>query len=226
MIKSLLTAAALAVLAFSPASADVVLDTNGIGGTGTNLVFNSFDPTLGLVLGTLNGQHDEIVRLRDLSGDAGFAGTGGQNGNDIKIFNTADLDITVWDATNTTQLGTTRDIFSLKGTGTVFFRVTTQETDGSTKTTLFQPGGFDLGNGNQQNGFDFKAINGEVITDLDIFTVGGKINDFEHFRIDVAPLASAVPEASTWAMLIIGFAGIGFMRMRRRKTGEAGFRFA
>jgi hypothetical protein len=28
----------------------------------------------------------------------------------------------------------------------------------------------------------------------------------------------AVPEASTWAMLIVGFAGIGFMAYRRRPT--------
>jgi hypothetical protein len=30
-------------------------------------------------------------------------------------------------------------------------------------------------------------------------------------------LASSVPEPSTWAMLLIGFAGIGFMAYRRRK---------
>ena len=29
---------------------------------------------------------------------------------------------------------------------------------------------------------------------------------------------SAVPEPSTWAMMILGFAGIGFMAYRRRKS--------
>jgi hypothetical protein len=28
----------------------------------------------------------------------------------------------------------------------------------------------------------------------------------------------AVPEPSTWAMMILGFAGVGFMTYRRRKT--------
>jgi hypothetical protein len=32
---------------------------------------------------------------------------------------------------------------------------------------------------------------------------------------------TAVPEASTWAMLILGFAGIGFMAYRRKSSGEA-----
>lgn len=31
------------------------------------------------------------------------------------------------------------------------------------------------------------------------------------------PVASAVPETSTWAMLIIGFAGVGFVAHRRRR---------
>jgi hypothetical protein len=35
---------------------------------------------------------------------------------------------------------------------------------------------------------------------------------------------SAVPEPSTWAMLILGFAGVGFMAYRRKNT--AAFRFA
>jgi PEP-CTERM motif len=33
---------------------------------------------------------------------------------------------------------------------------------------------------------------------------------------DIHPLATAVPEPSTWAMMILGFAGIGFMAYRRK----------
>jgi hypothetical protein len=32
------------------------------------------------------------------------------------------------------------------------------------------------------------------------------------------PVAAAVPEPSTWAMMILGFAGIGFMAYRRRNN--------
>jgi hypothetical protein len=36
---------------------------------------------------------------------------------------------------------------------------------------------------------------------------------------------SAVPEPSTWAMMILGFIGLGFMAYRRKQNGSA-FRFA
>jgi hypothetical protein len=188
MQKLLLLATTALIGLTVSARADIIIDTTGQGGTGTNVVFNSFDPVLGLVLGSLNGQHDEVVRFRDLSGNPNFAGTGGQNGNDIKLFNTGDLDIQVFDSTDTTQLGITREIFSLKGDGTVFFHVTALETDGSFQTFNF--GGYTLGNG--QNGFDFQAINGERIWDFDVVDIGGTITDFEHYRIDVSP-AVAVP---------------------------------
>jgi len=32
----------------------------------------------------------------------------------------------------------------------------------------------------------------------------------------LVPFASAVPEPSTWAMMILGFAGVGFMAYRRK----------
>jgi hypothetical protein len=217
-MRRLLAMLATTCALVAPATADVILDTNGQGGTGDNVIFNSFNPLLGLVLGTLNGQHNEIVRFRDLSGNAGFAGTGGQNGNDIKIFNTSDLDITVFDPTNTTQITTARDIFSLKGSGDVFIRVTALESDNSFK--VFNFGSFTLSNG--QSGFDLQAINGENIFDIDIFTSPtGVITDFEHYRID--PAVRAVPGPVVGAGLpgiLAGLVGLwGWKRNRNRKQG-------
>ncbi len=55
---------------------------------------------------------------------------------------------------------------------------------------------------------------------------------FELYVIDqvgelqtVFGIASAVPEPSTWAMMILGFFGIGFMAYRRKSQGSA-FRIA
>jgi PEP-CTERM motif len=40
-------------------------------------------------------------------------------------------------------------------------------------------------------------------------------------------VTSAVPEPSTWAMMVLGFAGLGFMAYRRKnRTGELNFRVA
>ena len=210
MKRLLLAATALLALA-GAAKAEIVLDTTGQGGTGNNVIFSSI---LGgnLILGKLNGQNDEVVRFFDKSNTSTF--TGSANGNDIKIFNTSDLDITVFDRTNLLQLATTRDIFSIKGDGTLFIRATAKEADGTFKDFNFSEV---LGSG--QNGFDLKAINGEVIWDVDLRVVGGSIQDFEHFRIDVAPQVAAVPEIGTWMMMILGFAGIGAVGMRKKLGG-------
>jgi hypothetical protein len=219
MKRLLLATTALLALSAVSAKADVVLDTNGLGGTGNNVVFSQI-VSGNLILGHLNGQNNEIVRFRDLSGNGGFSGSA--NGNDIKIINTRDLDVTVFDAANLVQLGTTRDIFSLKGSGSVFIRVDAVKADGTAETFNFgslTDHDFQL-SASAQRGFDFKTINGEVITDIDIFLVGlnSNITDFEHFRIDAAPIpqVEGVPETSTWIMMIAGFLGIGGLAMRRQ----------
>jgi hypothetical protein len=40
-----------------------------------------------------------------------------------------------------------------------------------------------------------------------------------------AAIASAVPEPSTWAMMILGFSGVGFLAYRKKRNGSS-FRFA
>jgi len=213
MRKLLLVTTALLALSALPAKAEITFDTTGLGGTGTNVIFSSiFDNRL--ILGRLNGQNDEVVRFRDLTPtqDPNNPFTGAANGNDIKIFNTEDLDISVFNSTNLTQLGVTRDVFSVKGDGTLFLRVTALETDGTFKDFFLSQ---ELTSG--QNGFDIQAVNGEKIWDVDLRVVGGRITDFEHFRIDVAPAVAAVPELSTWFMMILGFAGVGLVSLRKRE---------
>jgi hypothetical protein len=125
----------------------------------------------------------------------------------------------------------------------VFFLVKALETDGSTQIFSFTGlpndvaglggGGYELKNG--QNGFDFTTANGERILDIDLYirdcstgtcVVGGKITDFEHFRLEIAPQVAAVPELSTWAMMILGFLGVGGLAMRKRNNEGHAFRIA
>jgi hypothetical protein len=225
MTRLLAATAVAALLLTVPAKADIILDTTGIGGTGNNVIFSSIANS-GLILGRLNGQNDEVVRFLDRSAfnpDGGIlAGlfSGAANGNDIKIVNTSELDITVFDRNNLTQLTTTRDIFSIVGTGTLLIRATALEADGTFKDFLFSSV---LSNG--QNGFDLKAINGERIWDVDFRVVGGSITDFEHFRIDVAPGVTAVPGPIAGAGLpgLIAACGAlyGFGVRRRRKVAHS-----
>lgn len=41
-------------------------------------------------------------------------------------------------------------------------------------------------------------------------------NDVIQGQVDIPPFTRGVPEPSTWAMMILGFAGVGFMAYRRR----------
>jgi hypothetical protein len=43
-----------------------------------------------------------------------------------------------------------------------------------------------------------------------------QVNGFEEALLFVPQVASAVPEPSTWAMMILGFCGLGFMAYRRK----------
>ena len=54
-------------------------------------------------------------------------------------------------------------------------------------------------------------------TTLDFFIVDGFLPDnLGGVSLDINPINSAVPEPSTWAMMILGFAGVGFMAYRRK----------
>jgi PEP-CTERM motif len=47
-----------------------------------------------------------------------------------------------------------------------------------------------------------------------------QVNGFEE-ALEFIPQVAAVPEPSTWAMMILGFCGVGFMAYRRKQNGPA-----
>jgi hypothetical protein len=211
--KALLAGLALLAIAAAPAKADVIL-SNQLSGTGDNVIFNSL--TGGLAIGSFNGQHTGFVNFTDLSGNPLF--TAAANGNDIKIANTTNLSIQVFD-TSLNLLATSTDVFSLKGTGTVTAFVTAIDQFGNTEPIkIFNLGAIDP---NAQSGFTFTAINGEAITLLRLLDTGGNIAEFEHYRIDVAPSIAAVPVPAVGTGLpgILAGALFLFRWMRRRREG-------
>jgi len=210
-LRYLATAATLVLALATPAAADVILSTN-LSGTGDNVVFQSL---LGHVaVGAFNGQHTGIVDFTDLSNDALFIGAA--NGNDIKIANTSNLQVQVFNSAGTIIQNTLTDVFSLKGTGSVTAFVSAVDKNGVAEPIkTFSLGALDP---NAQSGFTLSAINGEQITKFALVDTGGTIADFEHYRVDVAGVA-AVPGPVAGAGLpgLIGacVALWGF-RLRRR----------
>jgi PEP-CTERM motif len=95
---------------------------------------------------------------------------------------------------------------------------TAVDNDGQTFTFNNNGAGFDLGVGH--NFFGFKGINGETIQNFTMQFTGTGVFDLRQVRLDGATVG-AVPEPSTWAMMILGFAGVGFLAYRRRSKGAA-----
>jgi hypothetical protein len=57
------------------------------------------------------------------------------------------------------------------------------------------------------------------------YSVAGGPAAYGANRLGAFTLTAAVPEPQTWAMMLLGFAGIGFMAYRRKQNGSA-FRLA
>ena len=71
---------------------------------------------------------------------------------------------------------------------------------------------------NPTNIYSFNLITGFAVPTQLHFGVIDEIytDNAGAYTIVITQLASAVPEPSTWAMMILGFAGIGFMAYRRK----------
>jgi Protein of unknown function (DUF642)/PEP-CTERM motif len=76
----------------------------------------------------------------------------------------------------------------------------------------------------QEETLDFTATGSSTTISL----VGNTIPNGIYIGLDTVdleqisgPITSAVPEPSTWAMMILGFCGVGFMAYRRKQNGAA-----
>jgi hypothetical protein len=73
----------------------------------------------------------------------------------------------------------------------------------------------------------FEQLHAFSITNASWFVSGVNVLSFKvtdegpplGFRVDA--LAGSVPEPSTWAMMVLGFMGVGFMAYRRKSSGPA-----
>jgi hypothetical protein len=79
---------------------------------------------------------------------------------------------------------------------------------------------FDVTSPNGSNIFNIIADAGESYTGASFSTTNGGFADLKQLRLVLAGSTPAVPEPATWAMMLLGFGGIGFaMRRSRRGSG-------
>ncbi|WP_187399381.1 PEPxxWA-CTERM sorting domain-containing protein [Bradyrhizobium paxllaeri] len=63
--------------------------------------------------------------------------------------------------------------------------------------------------------FNVHALDDQLIRTITV-AANGQLDDIRQVRLGDVEAIAAVPEPSTWAMLILGFAGVGFMAYRRK----------
>jgi hypothetical protein len=230
LITALATAAATLAVA-SPAFADVTqVAASSVQGTlvhGTNT-----EQTAATVTGNLgqngpnivnfdadtNGPGD-LLRLQDGSGQADVTGaeiTLGGTPNDTYNILSGNIYLTGHAGMQDIEFA-----FTSGAIGTVDFILTTLEADGvTTMNTAFD----NVAIGNGDTFYAFLASNGESITNLfyHIDSPPGSVSLIKQVRIDLAgQFNSGVPEPGTWAMMLLGFGGIGFaMRRGRKQNGR------
>lgn len=226
MIRHLSTIAAfgMSMLAVTPAPASIVMvDSSSI--QGQEVLFNNPGPYVGTTVTGHTNQSNTLVDFRGTTVSSGnipagnviMAG-GGQAvltgilntetnpPNDTVPLNSLSLSLQNGQAFNNLEFNlfgpAGRDVTA---TFTVFY--------GNTSITFNNNGaGFAIGNG--ENKFGFVGTLGDTITSFSAAFSGAGLDDMKQVRLD--PVASAVPEPATWAMLIVGFAGIGLMAYRRK----------
>jgi hypothetical protein len=73
---------------------------------------------------------------------------------------------------------------------------------------------FEVAPNDDVNIFSFNAPNGEVVTGNGYGELGSDVA----FGVGTFTLTAAVPEPSTWAMMLLGFCGLGFLAFRRKNN--------
>jgi hypothetical protein len=161
----------------------------------TNAVFNVTGSSDSFNIGTIAANSTVIV-LPGLSNDGGVhtAGTLFQHTGSTQ--DTSDLQGSVSDASVFSFAG-------LQGASSVTSGTFTAGDPGLIRPWISPTGGSTSFLGNGPNG-----------------DVGCNNCYFGQIALLSVPSVGAVPEPSTWAMMILGFAGVGFMAYRRKQSGH------
>jgi hypothetical protein len=215
MIKTrgLLAAALIAgaTVISTAANASLVLSFGNGGSTDQNVIFQNVtgNNTTSLTTDTNSNPANRVT----FESNEALTGTNSSGQARISDTNNNGFDTLTWFMANS-SLGFTANVFNINDLTATLANITVV-TNLQTKTYLNVA--IDL-NGN--NFFTLESGDGEFIKSVSILALNGGL--FEDVRQErLGGVQTAVPEASTWAMMILGFAGVGFLAYRRRGQGPA-----
>jgi hypothetical protein len=208
--------ATLVIAGTTASNADIVISQpNGLGNFEFNVLFQGTNQQ-GVITGVGNGQtQPNLINFTTTSPNVTLGTSGNGQAAIATNASTGTFNELSFSATN--AAGFSRLLLNVGVPNNSNESVTFTFNDQFGPVTLPQ-NTFTLGNGN--NFFLATASNGEVIRSGTLTTTG-VITSLSQVRVDAGAVAPAVPEPSTWAMMILGFFGVGFMAYRNRKPTAA-----
>lgn len=188
-------------------------------GTGTNLLFQNItgnDSNL-VTADTSNGSGNINVTMTS-STDSLHVGSSGGQSNITAVDGL--LNQFTYRLTDLTQ-GFTTGVYNIDPVNNDPDDFVTVSALGSSGTT-YTLADVEIKNGS--NFFTISASGGEVIKSISFTVFNGGAQEVQQIRLegsgtipDPNDPPGAVPEVSTWGMMLLGFAGVGFMSYRRRR---------
>ncbi|MEH2499552.1 hypothetical protein V1294_006031 [Bradyrhizobium sp. AZCC 1678] len=137
-----------------------------------------------------------------------FIGTGLNDGGQISLFDVSTSPILL---NNTVELAT-QSIWDDLGNGTLYGTSQVGGAINPTDILSFQLNGAALADLNNAIGHGLFSISATKV--LNETFSGSSANGNQRLLLELSP---AVPESSTWAMMILGFAGVGYLAYRRSR---------
>lgn len=197
MNKLLLAAGTAIAIASAPASAAVVIiNSPGAVQPSENVLFQTTNQTGTTVEGVTNQTN---TRVRFTSTTDTLLTTGSQGQARLEATD-GSLDQLTFGLTN--MMTFTEAEFNLFNALSNTTQVVISLSSGLTQTFALSPNG--------QNFFGVRATGGDTLTSISFNTNGSGVADLRQVRIGgISSQMGAVPEPSTWAMMLFGFAFIG-----------------
>ncbi|MGX4803398.1 PEPxxWA-CTERM sorting domain-containing protein [Bradyrhizobium guangdongense] len=212
LIPGALLATALSCTA---ANATLVLTSGNVGGvTDQNVLFQNVvgDNTMSLTTDTNSSPRNRIT----FTSNENLTGT--SSSGQARILDSAanGFNLLGWHMANP-SLGFTANVFNIiDGTATLanITVVTNDQTETFHNVAISTHG---------DNFFTLQSGSGEIIESVSIAALnGGLFDEVKQERLGgLGLVTTAVPEPSTWAMMLLGFAGVGFVAYRRKTQGTA-----
>lgn len=210
--RILAAALVVGVTALSTAANASLMLSNGNGGTtDQNVVFQNVtgDNTTSLTTDTNSNPANRVTF------ESNEALTGPSQGQ-AKIFDSAQngFNLLTWSMANN-SLGFATNVFNIHDKTATLANITVVT---NLQTQTFQNVVIGL---NGENFFTLQSDGGEIIKSVSILALnGGLFEDVRQERLGGVQSIAAVPEASTWAMMLLGFAGVGFIAYRRKRSSS------